>query len=72
MLHSFYLQAKKTITDKSLMAGFLMLRLKISVVLTSLHDVLPVELICPVVRLACGDKIALVSATLMNIHYGLG
>lgn len=48
-----------------------MLCLKRWVVPTSLLDVLLVELIYPAMQIACADKIALVSATLMNIHYGL-
>lgn len=62
---------KKQISDKALLVGFFILWLKRCVVPTSLYDVLLVELVYLIVRIACGDKITLVLVTLANIHYGL-
>lgn len=60
------------ISDKALLVGFLMLWLKRCMVPTSLHNVLPVELVYPAIRIACRERIALVFSALANIHYGLG
>lgn len=45
-----------------------MLWLKRCVVPTSPHDVFPVELVYLVVRLACGERLALVFTSLANIQ----
>ena len=71
VFESFHHQSRIPISDRALLAGFLMLWLKRCVVLTLLHEVIVADVVYPAVLLAYGKSIALLPAMVARIHSGL-
>ena len=68
---SFHHQARIPISDRALLAGFLMLWLKRCVVPTLPHEVIVADIVYPAVLLAYGSPIALLPAMTAGIQSGL-
>ena len=71
VFESFHHQARVPISDRALLAGFLMLWLKHCVVPTLPHEVIVADVVYPVVLLAYGRSIALLPAMVAGIQSGL-
>jgi len=71
VFESFHHQARVPISDRALLAGFLMLWLKRCVVPTLSHEVIIAEVVYPTVLLAYGKSIALLPAMVAGIQSGL-
>jgi len=67
VLESFHHQARVPISDRALLAGFLMLWLKRCVVPTLSHEVIVADVVYPAVLLAYGRSIALLPAMVAGI-----
>jgi len=71
VFESFHHQARVPISDRALLAGFLMLWLKRCVVPTLPHEVIVADVVYPTVLLAYGNSIALLPAMVAGIQSGL-
>jgi len=71
VFESFHHQAKVPMSDRALLAGFLMLWLKRYVVPTLPHKVIVAGVVYPAVLLAHGKSIALLPAMVTGIQSGL-
>ena len=71
VFESFHHQARTPISDRALLAGFLMLWLKRCVVPTLPHEVIVADVVYPAVLLAHGNPIALLPAVAAGIQSGL-
>jgi len=67
VFESFHHQAKIPMSDRALLAGFLMLWLKRCVVSTLLHEVIITDMVYPAVLLAHEKSIALLPAMVSRI-----
>lgn len=68
MFQSFHHQVKMPISDRALMVGFQMLWRKRSMVPTSPHNALSLELVYLVMQIVYGDRLFLLPATMENIQ----
>jgi hypothetical protein len=68
---SFHHQARTPISDRALLAGFLMLWLKKCVVPTLPHEAISMDVVYPAVMLACGRPIGLLPAMVSCLQSGL-
>ena len=68
---SFHHQARVSISDRALLAGFLMLWLKHCVISMLLHEVIVTDVVYPVVLLAYGKSITLLPTMVAGIQSGL-
>jgi len=68
---SFHHQPKTPISDRALLAGFLMLWLKWCVVPTLPHEVIVVDVVCPAVLLAHDQSLCLLPAMVGCLQSGL-
>jgi len=71
VFESFHYQARIPISDRALLAGFLMLWLKHCVVPTLPHKVIVANVMYPTVLLAHGKSISVLSAMVADIQSGL-
>ena len=71
VFESFHHQTRVPISDRVLLAGFLMLWLKRCVVPTLPHEVIIADVVYPVILLAYGKSIALLPAMMAGIQSGL-
>jgi len=71
VFESFHHQARTPISDRALLAGFLMLWLKRCVVPTLPHEVIVADVVYPAVLLAHGNPIALLPTVVAGIQSGL-
>jgi len=71
IFESFHHQAKILISDRVLLAGFLMLWLKQCVVLMLPHEVIVTDMVYPAVLLAHGKSISLLPVMAYGIQSGL-
>jgi len=71
IFESFHHQAQIHISDRALLASFLMLWLKRCVVPTLPHEVIVANVVYPAVLLAYGKSIALLPAMVAGIQSGL-
>ena len=71
VFESFHHQAQIPISDRALLAGFLMLWLKRCVVPTLPHEVIVADVVYPVVLLAHRKSIALLPVMMAKIQNGL-
>jgi len=71
IFESYHHQARIPISDRALLAGFLMLWLKRCVVPTLPHEVIVADVVYPAVLLAHGSPIALLQAVAAGIQSGL-
>jgi len=71
VFESFHHQTRILISDRALLAGFLMLWLKCCVVPTLPHEVIVPDVVYPAVFLANGKSIALLPAMVAGIQTGL-
>jgi len=71
VFESFHHQARVPISDRALLAGFLILWLKRCVVPTLPHEVIIADVVYPAVLLAYGKSIALLPAMVAEIQSGL-
>jgi len=71
IFESFHYQAKVLMSNRTLLAGFLMLLLKRCVVPTLPHEVIIADVVYPGVLLAHGKSIALLSAVVAGIQSGI-
>lgn len=69
--HSYFHQAKAPLSEKALLAGFFMLRLKRCVVPTLPHEALSLEVVYPAVLLAHGQPLSLLTAMVSCMQSGL-
>ena len=71
VFENFHHQARVPISDRALLAGFLMLWLKRCVVPILPHEVIVTDVVYPAVLLAYGKSIALLPAMVTGIQSGL-
>ena len=71
IFESFHHQAKVLMSDRALLAGFLILWLKRCVVPTLPHEVIVTDMVYPAVLLAYGKSIALLPVMVARIQSGL-
>ena len=71
VFESFHHQARVPISDRALLAGFLMLWLKHCVVPTPPHEVIVADVVYPAILLAYEKSIALLPATVSYTHLTL-
>lgn len=71
MFYSYHFQALKPISNRALLAGFLMIWLKKCVVPTHPHEVLLPTVAMLAERLVTWYSVALLSAMMLNLQYSL-